>query len=533
LPGNSSHAFDPASFYTQLLGDLEEYRDAEDIRSDTYHPLPGAELGWREWLSEYVPWIASQPFAPRHISLWEWFERLEPGIIPKSRIEIWPRGGAKSSTGELACARLAFTLKRRFVLYISETQDQANMHVQAVSAILEQIGVERLLSKYGISKGWRTDLLRTANGFSVAAFGLDAAARGVRIENFRPDLEIFDDVDNCEDTAAAVAKKERHITLGLLGAGSPDLATLFLQNKIHKDSIAARLLDYRAEFLLNRDPPTVEPAVIGLQYERDVAEDGKPYYRITAGTPTWEGQDLKVCEAQMNLLTARGFLRESQHQVDEDEDGLWRSADHIDPFRVVSHPALNRVIVAIDPSATATGDPAGIVAVGVSHEWNGRIAAQPHAYVLRDASIQGSPGQWAKQAVAVYKQLHGTRMVAESNQGGEMVAITIKTIPDAPPVILIHASKGKLTRAEPVHKLYEDGRVHHVGEFPELEYEMCHWQPGMPSPNRMDALVWAITAAILGAQTDGGAAGGKRSIVTAPPGRLSQTWRMNQQKPAR
>jgi phage terminase large subunit-like protein len=89
-------------------------------------------------------------------------------------------------------------------------------------------------------------------------------------------------------------------------------------------------------------------------------------------------------------------------------------------------------------------------------------------------------------------------LVAERNNGGEMVALTIGTIPGAPPVTLVWASRNKQTRAEPVQKLYQDGRVHHIDHFPQLELEQCTWQPGMDSPNRLDALVWCLTELLVG-----------------------------------
>jgi phage terminase large subunit-like protein len=88
-------------------------------------------------------------------------------------------------------------------------------------------------------------------------------------------------------------------------------------------------------------------------------------------------------------------------------------------------------------------------------------------------------------------------MLAEQNNGGEMVRVTISTVDGAPPVELIHASRGKLTRAEPVAALYERGAVHHVGAFEELEDEYCQWMPGRPSPNRLDAAVFALTDLML------------------------------------
>jgi phage terminase large subunit-like protein len=171
-------------------------------------------------------------------------------------------------------------------------------------------------------------------------------------------------------------------------------------------------------------------------------------------------------------------------EILEDTPGaLWKRAN-IDMGRVVKAPQLDLIIVGVDPSATSTGDEAGVVTVGGT---GGEI------YTLGDDSLQGSPVEWARAAVTAYHRHNANYIAAESNQGGEMVTAVIATVDPTVPVRLVHASRGKATRAEPVAALYEQGRAHHVGAFPALEDEMCMWTPGDASPNRMDALVWAAT----------------------------------------
>jgi phage terminase large subunit-like protein len=145
-------------------------------------------------------------------------------------------------------------------------------------------------------------------------------------------------------------------------------------------------------------------------------------------------------------------------------------------------PQLARIVVAVDPSTTATGDEAGIITAGV---------ALKHLYVLEDNSLQGSPLAWASAAVAAYHRHKADAIVAEANQGGEMVRLTIRTVDPTVRVKLVHASRGKATRAEPIAAAYEQGQGHHVGNFPALEDELALWLPGDASPNRLDALVWA------------------------------------------
>lgn len=184
-------------------------------------------------------------------------------------------------------------------------------------------------------------------------------------------------------------------------------------------------------------------------------------------------------------MTALAYRMEIlAEDIDQVPGALW-TRDLIERHRVDGPPEkFQRVVVAIDPSATSTGDEAGVITVG---------RAGKTSYVLADNSIQGSPRTWASAAVNTYHAHEADCIVAESNNGGEMVALTIATVDPRIRVKLVHASRGKQTRAEPVAATYEQGRAKHVGNFSQLEDEMCLWTPGDPSPNRMDALVWAFT----------------------------------------
>lgn len=184
-------------------------------------------------------------------------------------------------------------------------------------------------------------------------------------------------------------------------------------------------------------------------------------------------------------MTAIAYRMEIMAEdIDEAPGALW-TRKIIEDGRTLSHPDLQRVVVAIDPSATSTGDEAGVVTAG---------SFGKEMFLLEDNSVQGSPTEWARAAIAAYHRHKADRIIAEGNNGGEMVSLTIKTIDPSVPVRLVHASRGKQTRAEPISAIYEQGRGHHVGSFPQLEDELCLWQPGMAnSPNRLDALVWAMT----------------------------------------
>lgn len=182
--------------------------------------------------------------------------------------------------------------------------------------------------------------------------------------------------------------------------------------------------------------------------------------------------------------------QELQGELLEDVEGALWSYAIIDAARVSTHPDLARAVVAIDPSGSSDGDAQGIVICGTGSDG--------HGYVLADRTCHLSPDGWARRAVQAYQEFNADRIVAEKNYGGDMVEHTIRTAARdmglSVPVTVITATRGKRQRAEPVAALYEQQRVHHVGSLPELEDEMTQWTPESgESPNRMDALVWALS----------------------------------------
>ncbi len=185
----------------------------------------------------------------------------------------------------------------------------------------------------------------------------------------------------------------------------------------------------------------------------------------------------------------------------EDAQGALWKREVIEAGRVAVAPELTRVVVALDPSGSAGehSDACGIIVAGV--------AADRQGYVLDDRTAVLSPAAWGALAVQLYQTYQADRIVAEGNFGGDMVETVLRSVRDASdrpigasvPFTKLTASRGKAARAEPVSALYEQGRVHHVGAFPELEDELCSWEPnsGQRSPNRLDALVWALTELML------------------------------------
>lgn len=191
------------------------------------------------------------------------------------------------------------------------------------------------------------------------------------------------------------------------------------------------------------------------------------------------------------------------------EGALW-ALGMIDGSRWGSRalPQFKRVVVAIDPQASAgtgaTNQPdepeTGIVVAATAECWcRGGDEGELHAFVLEDASGSWSPNQWGRRAVDCYRTQQADRVIGEQNNGGAMVESTVRTVDPHVAYKAVHASQGKRTRAEPVAALYEQGKVHHVGAMPILEDQLCTWDGTGPSPNRLDACVWAISELMLGA----------------------------------
>lgn len=200
------------------------------------------------------------------------------------------------------------------------------------------------------------------------------------------------------------------------------------------------------------------------------------YANLANLTPTFRDVILQSYEG------TRLGRQELMGQLLEDVEGaLWTEP-------AIQHapvPDLSRVVVAVDPSGSARGDEVGIVVAGRSGQ---------QGYVLADYSGHMSPDAWGRRAVRALHGHRADRIVAESNFGGEMVLLTIRTVDQSAPVTLVHASRGKMVRAEPVAALYEQRRIFHTAPFPELEEQMLTWTQDNPvSPGRMDALVWALT----------------------------------------
>ena len=203
----------------------------------------------------------------------------------------------------------------------------------------------------------------------------------------------------------------------------------------------------------------------------------------------------KYFDILAGMSEAKRLRFERGEWASEVTGALW-SVDGIDATRVNVAPEMQRIVVAVDPSGTkgdGMGDDIGIIVAG--------LGVDGRAYVLADRTCQMSPSGWGRRAVDAYREFGADRLIAERNFGGAMVEHVIKTVDPLVSYREVTASRGKVARAEPVSALYEKGLVSHVGSHPDLEDQMCSFTPsgyvGEGSPDRSDALVWALTELVI------------------------------------
>lgn len=496
---------------------------AQGLTGDLAEPAGAlvAPAEWRPWLQALFPGYVRHGFARRHEELWEWVWALKAGVRPQPFAAIWPRGGGKSTSAELAVVAMGARRVRRYGLYVCETQDQADDHVQNVAGLLELKQVElyypalaqRAVGKYGNSRGWRRNRLRTASGLTVDAIGLDSAARGAKVDEHRPGFMILDDLDSELDSVATVERKILTVTRKLLPAGATDLAVLAVQNLVHANSIFAKLANGQADFLLDRVVSGPHPAIEGL-----VTEQRETKQVIVAGTATWSGQDLVRCQEIINDGGLTSFLTECQHDVDVVAGGMFDQLE----FRRCTWdevPDLVRVAVWVDPAVTSTddSDSMGIQADG--------LAADGTIYRLWSWEQRTTPEDALSRAIRKAIELKARAVGVETDQGGdtwrsvyreaaravrtemeEQVRVEAETVDlgkinpgDAPQISLpaFKSAKAGAGHGSKAHRAgqmladYERGRIVHViGTHQVLEKALVRF-PKVKPFDLVDAAYWS------------------------------------------
>lgn len=236
---------------------------------------------------------------------------------------------------------------------------------------------------------------------------------------------------------------------------------------------------------------TTTPKPIKLLRDWISREDGSVY--ITRGSTFDNSKNLSqtaLDELRARYQGTRTGRQELYGELLEQAEGALWQRHWIEDNRITPDkcPPLYRIVVAIDPAVTSgeDSDETGIVTAGASTD--GRF------YVLSDDTLRATPNEWGKRAIDAFRKWKADRIVAETNNGGDMVVMVLQQVDRNAPVTKVHATRGKRVRAEPISALYEQYRVHHVGAFPQLEDQMVMWTPEVgESPDRLDALVWALT----------------------------------------
>jgi phage terminase large subunit-like protein len=249
----------------------------------------------------------------------------------------------------------------------------------------------------------------------------------------------------------------------------------------------------------------IRPVVLATTTPRPVKHIrdllASPTTKITRGRTLDNAANLSPI-ALAKLLEKYAGTRLGRQELDaellDDTPGALWTRRILELCRVKNHPPLVRIVVAIDPQAADNEDSAetGIIVAGKDKAG--------HGYILDDITVKGSPLTWGRAAVDAYHRWQADKIIGEANNGGDMVESTVRTVDPTVNFAKVHASRGKTTRAEPVSALYEQNKVHHLGELAELEDQMCTWVQGEKSPDRMDAAVWALTELLLGDEKEAG-----------------------------
>lgn len=381
------------------------------------------------------------------------------------------RGSGKTWTGANLLAEWAQGTPGEYGMVAPTFADMRDKCIEGPSGLLRALGTNRVEVERGASRNvqsWNRSQgeLRLRNGSTIYGDGADDGAPTIQGFNLRGLWA--DEVGLWKKWQMAWEESIRfavRLAPGLIVAtGTPKRGHPLVKALMNDTGVAKTLLR-TMDNAANLDPTALADLI-------------RLYGGTTLGRQELEGEVL-----------------------DDVPGALWKRST-IEAGRTLATPAFVRVVVAIDPSATSTesADECGIVCAGIDALGNG--------YVLDDKSLRASPNKWASDAIALYHRRMADRIVAETNNGGEMVGQIIAGLDPNVSYRAVTASRGKQTRAEPIAALYEQGRVKHVGMFELLEDQMCGWVPGDKSPDRMDALVWALTDLMVSQSPWGGSVSG-------------------------
>ena len=450
------------------------------------------------WVTAIYRNTFSKPLGPQHKEVFEWAWNIQRGVRPAPFVAIWSRGFGKSTTAETIAVMLGAREQRKYLLYVSETQELADSHLLAIRGMIESpvlstyypVFAKPRVSREGHSRGWRHNRLYCGNGYVIDSIGLDTAKRGSRIMDARPDFMIFDDIDAKGDSTAITRKKIDTITASLLPAGSVDAAVMFVQNMIIDTGVFAQLSQEQPPFMRNRILSGPFPALTDFSWNLDRTGAIEIH-----GTPTWEGMDLEACRGIVRDIGITAFRSEYQHDI-TNEGSLFESVQfkHIAPDAV---PEMWRKVVAIDPAVTNDdgSDSHGICVAGASD--TGVV------HILETWEKRADP-ELALRKGFYFAIKHGCdKVLIEGNQGGDMwltlwdriveeSGISEERIPGVEIVKATSSTGSKMERASQMLVDYELQRIVHV-EVPscfDLEGALRRFPLRKPF-DLVDAVYWA------------------------------------------
>jgi predicted phage terminase large subunit-like protein len=430
-----------------------------------------------------------------HASAWR--DQARPEQLPPDEWRVWyvrgGRGSGKTWTGANVLSEMALTTPGDYGVVAPTFADMRDKCIEGPSGLLRALGTSPAEVRRGgsrIVEMWNRSIgeMRLRNGTMIHGDGADDGAP--TIQGFNLHGLWADEVGLWRRWHEAWEESIRYAVrlapARIIATGTPKRGHPLVRSLINDPTVAKSHLRTRD------NEANLDPTLLAELYAK------------------FEGTVLGRQELEGELLDDVPGALWSRPMI-----GYGKPAVRMDIPTKELIPDMARIVVAIDPAVTSgeDSDETGIVGAGLGVDAKG--------YVMADATCHLPPAEWARRAINLYRELRADRIVAEANNGGDLVATVIHAVDSTVPVTLVHASRGKRTRAEPVSALYEQGRVFHVEPFPELEDQMCSYTgaPGEDSPDRMDALVWALTE-VMGISTeatwgDGGVWGGSIAAGTA------------------
>lgn len=434
---------------------------------------------------------------PREEDRPSWRTLARPEQLPPDEWRTWyvrgGRGSGKTWTGGHTLSEMALLDPGEYGVVAPTGSAVRDVCMEGPSGLIRALGtnlseIKRGASRLVTSYNQSSAILRLRNGSVIYADGADDGAPTIQGKNLRGLWA--DEVGLWRRWRQAWEESIRYAVrlapARIIATGTPKMGHALVKALMVDDAVHKTLLRTR-DNAANLDPHLLDELYAA-------------YAGTRLGRQELEGE---ILDDVPGALWTRKMIdyHEPAQRMDFRTKELTRD--------------MARIVVAIDPAVTSgeDSDETGIIGAG--------IGADGRGYVLADSSCRMSPADWARRAINLYRELQADRIVAEVNNGGDLVSTVIHAIDPNVPVTQVHASRGKRTRAEPVSALYEQGRVSHVAPFPDLEDQLCSYTgaPGEDSPDRMDALVWALTD-VMDISTDpiwgaGGTWGGSIGAGTA------------------